>query len=76
MQDKKLKEERFCEKCGNKMLTYPNNMMNFVKDPSIYPKYDKETGKEINYSGLEYICPKKKWYNEHDNYFIWKPINN
>lgn len=61
-------QDRYCEKCGARMVTTPDHRKNWVK--FILPNYDELTGEKIDYSGLHYKCPNDRWWNSHDSYFI------
>jgi len=52
----------YCKKCGKKCIE------KVTKDESEkrwLGEYSFITGKKIDYSTIEYVCPDHKWYNAH-----------
>lgn len=70
------REDRYCSKCGMKMIKSLKSAVGYRVYPYAkyyaYSKYDKETGKEQFL--LNYKCPKKIWFNNHDDVCVGQVI--
>lgn len=66
-----MKEERYCHKCGSKMLILGENfdISYWEKFRHMYYDYDS-SGKKYDLTGTKYKCPKEKFWNNHSMYFI------
>lgn len=68
-------KNKYCTKCGEKIIPKIGNKKDFVSSAywEFLDKFDQFTGEVIDYSGLYYRCPNKKWWKlDHDDYFIRK----
>lgn len=71
----KKAETRYCSKCGAKLDAFKVGAEDFyylTPAGKIYPytAYNKKTGKRQYV--YRYLCPEKRWYNEHDDYMVDK----